>query len=41
MLTEEHLAHIEKAVQGKNVVVVFIGDIGQISPIRSQKLQQT
>ena len=41
MLTEEHLAHIEKAVQGKSVVVVFIGDIGQISPIRSQKLQQT
>ena len=40
MLTEEQLKHIENAVAGKNVTVVFIGDIGQISPIRNKTIVQ-
>ena len=37
MVTEEHLQHIQNAVKGRNVAVVFIGDIGQINPIRKPK----
>ena len=37
MVTEEHLQYIQSAVKGRNVAVVFIGDVGQINPIRKPK----
>jgi ATP-dependent exoDNAse (exonuclease V) alpha subunit len=37
MVTEEYLQYIQSAVKGRNVAVVFIGDVGQINPIRKPK----
>ena len=37
MLNEEELNDIYESAKGRNVAIVFIGDIGQINPIRSGK----
>ena len=37
MVNEEQLSYIQEAIKGRNIPVVFLGDVGQLPPIRMSK----